>query len=80
MRVSRLIGSTFSNTPDIFLSQRLRPQTGVFNPWRIEVGVGLTTTAIGIIHGVRLYTNLLPEFRSKETGKSLHSLGLEVTF
>ena len=80
VRVSRLIGSTFSNTPDIFHSQRLRPKTGVYNPWRIELGLNLTTNAIGIIHGVRLYTNLLPEFRSKETGKSLHSLGLEVTF
>ncbi|MBO4600326.1 MAG: hypothetical protein J5641_06265 [Bacteroidales bacterium] len=80
VRISRLIGSTFSNTPDIFLSQKLRPQTGAFNPWRIELGLNLTTNAIGIIHGVRLYTNLLPEFRSKETGKSLHSLGLEVTF
>lgn len=80
VRISRLIGSTFSNTPDLFLSQRLKPRTGVYNPWRIEVGLDITTNAIGIIHGVRMYTNLLPEFRSKETGKSLHSLGLEVTF
>ena len=80
VRVSRLLGSTFSNTPDIFLSQKLRPKTGVYNPWRIEVGLDMTTNAIGIIHGVRLYTNLLPEFRSKETGKSLHTLGLEITF
>ena len=80
VRISRLIRSTFSNTPDIFQSQILRPQTGIFNPWRIELGLSLTTNAIGIIHGVRLYTNLLPEYRIKDTGKSTHSFGLEVTF
>ena len=80
LRVSRLLGSTFSNRPDIFQSSRLKVKEGIFNPWRIEVGLSLTTSAIGIIHGLRLYTNLLPEYRAKDTGKSVRSLGLEVTF
>ena len=80
LRVSRLVGSSFRNTPDFFQKNKLKVKEGIFNPWRIEVGLDLTTNAIGIIHGLRLYTNLLPEFRDKEAGKSLHSMGVEVTF
>ena len=80
VRVSRLVGSTFSNMPDIFLGKPLKVREGIYNPWRIEVGLDVATNAIGIIHGVRFYTNLLPEYRIKDTGKSVRAFGLEIIF
>ena len=51
--------------------------THVFNPWKIEFGISLNTNALGLIHGVRFYTNLLPEF-NKQTSESFRAIGIEI--
>ena len=52
----------------------------IFNPWRLELGVSLTTNAIGIFHGCRFFVNLLPEYRKNTLGEDIHSFGLELCF
>ena len=49
----------------------------LFNPWKIEFGISLNTNSLGLIHGVRLFTNLLPEF-SNASIKPMSTIGMEI--
>ena len=51
----------------------------VFNPWKVEVGLGFNTHHLGIIHGVRVFTNLLPEYKPGVVDGKIRNFGLEVT-
>lgn len=50
----------------------------LFNPWKLEVGIGFNTNMLGFLHGVRIYTNLLPVFSSDVTTDSFRSIGVEI--
>ena len=50
---------------------------GVFNPWQLEVGLSFNTQHLGIIHGVRVFTNLLPEYKPGVTTDKFRSVGIE---
>lgn len=52
----------------------------LFNPWKMEVGISFNTNIIGIIHGFRVYTNLLPEFNKNFTTEKFKSFGFEIKF
>jgi len=45
-------------------------------PWKLEVGVTLSTDVLGLIHGVRFFANLLPSYRDPETGDDLYLAGM----
>ena len=50
----------------------------IFNPWKLEVGLSFNTQHLGIIHGVRVFTNLLPEYKPGVTTDKFRSVGLEI--
>ena len=50
----------------------------VFNPWKLEVGLSFNTHHLGIIHGVRVFTNLLPEYKPGVTDDKFRTIGLEL--
>ena len=51
---------------------------GTFNPWKLEVGLSFNTQHLGIIHGVRVFTNLLPEYKPGVTTDKFRSVGIEL--
>lgn len=51
---------------------------GIFNPWKLEVGLSFNTQHLGILHGIRVYTNLLPEYKPEVTTDKFRSVGVEL--
>ena len=51
---------------------------GIFNPWKLEMGLSFNTNHLGILHGVRVYTNLLPEYKPGVTTDKFRSIGIEL--
>lgn len=51
---------------------------GIFNPWKLEVGLSFNTQHLGILHGIRVYTNLLPEYKPGFTTDKIRSIGVEL--
>lgn len=49
----------------------------IFNPWKLEVGLSFNTHHLGIIHGIRVFTNLLPEYKPGVTTDKFRSVGVE---
>lgn len=47
-------------------------------PWKLEVGVTLSTDVLGLIHGVRFFANLLPSYRDPVTGDNLYLAGMTI--
>jgi hypothetical protein len=50
----------------------------IFNPWKLEVGLSFNTNHLGILHGVRVFTNLLPEYKPGVTTDKIRSVGIEL--
>ena len=50
----------------------------IFNPWKLEVGLSFNTQHLGVIHGIRVFTNLLPEYKPGVTTDKFRSVGLEI--
>ena len=50
----------------------------IFNPWKLEVGLSFNTQHLGIIHGLRVFTNLLPEYKPGVTADKFRSVGVEI--
>ena len=50
----------------------------VFNPWKLEAGLSFNTQHLGVIHGIRVFTNLLPEYKPGFTTDKFRSVGLEI--
>ena len=50
----------------------------IFNPWKLEVGLSFNTHHLGIIHGIRVFTNLLPEYKPGVTTDKFRSVGVEI--
>ena len=48
----------------------------VVQPWKLEVGLTLSTDVIGLLHGVRFFTNLLPTYKDPTTGKKIYTTGI----
>ena len=51
---------------------------GVFNPWKLEVGLSFNTQHLGFFHGIRVFTNLLPEYKPGVTTDKFRSVGVEI--
>ena len=49
----------------------------IFNPWKMEVGLSFNTQHLGFIHGVRVFTNLLPEYKPGVTDSKFRTVGVE---
>lgn len=46
------------------------------NPWKLEVGLSLTTGLIGLTHGIRFFTNLLPTYTDPTSGEKIYTSGM----
>ena len=82
----RLIGETLVTSKDPtkpFGIGVLFPGTkdhldNIFNPWKLEVGLSFNTRHLGIIHGLRVFTNLLPEYKPGVTTDKFRSVGIGI--
>ena len=45
-------------------------------PWKLEVGLTISTDVIGLIHGVRFFTNLLPTYLEPVSGEKIYISGM----
>lgn len=52
----------------------------MFRSWKLEVGFTLSSDLLGIIHGVRFYTNLLPTYVNPTTGEKIYNTGMMIYF
>lgn len=50
----------------------------LFYPWKLEVGIGFNTNWLGIIHGVRVFTNILPEYNPAMMTDKMKTVGFEI--
>ena len=80
----RLIGENLrtSNDPTLLVQGAFgyltTPMDDIFNPWKLEVGLSFNTNHLGILHGIRVFTNLLPEYKPGVTTDKFRSVGIEL--
>lgn len=50
--------------------------TTAIQPWKVEVGLSLTTSLLGLTHGIRFSANLLPSYQDPATGEKIYTSGI----
>ena len=76
---ARLLGEHLRSTTDpTKLFSGTKEKVDVFNPWKIEVGLSFNTQHLGFFHGIRVFTNLLPEYKPGVTTDKFRSVGIEI--
>lgn len=76
---ARLLGEHLRTTSDpTKLFSGTKEKVDVFNPWKIEVGLSFNTQHLGFFHGIRVFTNLLPEYKPEFTTEKIRSVGIEI--
>lgn len=50
--------------------------TTAIQPWKVEVGLSLTTSLLGLTHGIRFSANLLPTYQDPATGEKIYTSGI----
>ena len=45
-------------------------------PWRMEVGLTFATDYLGLVHGARLFFDLLPRYKDPLTGEKIRTVGI----
>ena len=48
----------------------------MFKPWKLEIGLKVSTDAIGLLHGIRFFTNLLPTYIAPATNQKIYTYGI----
>ncbi len=79
----RLIGEWFSTSVNPTRMIGFKNWSGeyvddLFNPWKLEVGLSFNTQHLGVLHGIRVFTNLLPEYKPGVTTDKFRSVGIEI--
>ena len=76
---ARLLGEHLRSTTDpTKLFSRTKEKVDIFNPWKLEVGLSFNTQHLGFFHGIRVFTNLLPEYKPGVTTDKFRSVGVEI--
>ena len=79
---ARLLGERLSTSANPNLSWGLGwtaiSVDNIFNPWKLEAGLSFNTQHLGFIHGIRVFTNLLPEYKPGITTDKIRSVGIEI--
>ena len=52
----------------------------MFQPWKLEIGLTASTDLLGIIHGIRFFTNLLPTYIDPASGEKIYNTGMMIYF
>ncbi len=79
----RLLGEWFSTSVDPTRMIGFKNWSGedvddIFNPWKLEVGLSFNTQHLGFLHGIRVFTNLLPEYKPGVVDGKIRSFGVEL--
>lgn len=45
-------------------------------PWKLELGLTVGTSRLGLAHGVRFFGNLLPTYKDNVTGEKIYTVGM----
>lgn len=61
-------------------SEVVDPYDPMFQPWKLELGFTVGTDMLGLLHGVRFFTNLLPTYRDPATGEGIYTSGMTFYF
>ena len=48
----------------------------VMQPWKVEIGLTLTTDKLGLLHGLRFFTNCLPTFIDPFLDTPIYTTGI----
>ena len=79
---ARLLGERLSTSADPTRSWGIGwtaiSVDNIFNPWKLEAGLSFNTQHLGFIHGIRVFTNLLPEYKPGVTTDKIRSVGVEI--
>ena len=77
---ARLLGERLFTTtdPTKLFARTSEKVDNIFNPWKLEVGLSFNTQHLGFIHGIRVFTNLLPEYKPGFTTEKIRSVGIEI--
>jgi len=77
---ARLLGERLFTTtdPTKLFARTSEKVDNIFNPWKLEVGLSFNTQHLGFIHGIRVFTNLLPEYKPEFTTEKIRSIGIEI--
>ena len=76
---ARLLGEHLRSTTDpTKLFSRTKEKVDIFNPRKLEVGLSFNTQHLGFFHGIRVFTNLLPEYKPGVTTDKFRSVGVEI--
>lgn len=51
-------------------------KSAAIQPWKVEVGLSLSTSLLGLTHGVRFFANLLPTYQDPATGEKIYTSGI----
>ena len=47
-------------------------------PWKLELGLTLSTDVLGLIHGVRFFVDLLPTYRDPLIDEPVYTAGMTI--
>ena len=77
---ARLLGERLFTTtdPTKLFARTSEKVDNIFNPWKLEAGISFNTQHLGFIHGIRVFTNLLPEYKPEFTTEKIRSIGIEI--
>lgn len=53
-----------------------RSDLNAMNPWKVEVGFSVSTGLLGLIHGIRFFTNFLPTYTDPTSGEKIYTSGV----
>ena len=68
--------NTYFGTQTSRSSEVVESSDPMFQPWKLEVGFTVGTDMLGLIHGVRFFTNLLPTYRDPASGQKIYTSGM----
>ena len=57
-----------------------RDSFNAMNPWKMELGLSFSTDILGIVHGIRLFSNLLPTYKDPVSGQKIYTAGVTYFF
>lgn len=71
---------TYYGAQTAYGSEVVESSDPMFQPWKLELGLTIGTDMLGMLHGVRFFTNLLPTYRDPATGQGIYTSGMTFYF
>lgn len=71
---------TYNGVQTGYGSEVVESSDPMFQSWKLELGLTIGTDMLGMFHGVRFFTNLLPTYRDPATGQGICTSGMTFYF